>query len=295
MFNNVPNPDFMISTGQAIIIGIWAAIAIAGSLLGNYTATPLIYAAGVGIILGDVQNAVIIGAAGQLVWLGFGIGQGGVRPPDPIAPGIFATVLGVQQAQVTGVPVTIADAGQWIGISIPIGILFQFIFNAVYTLMSPLVGLSRKAVEKDRYMLFYLYSNLTIFIFMIIAFIVGIAIGFSANVVGQAAQQFPNWLSQGLKVVGGLLPALGFALILKVMMKREYIGFALLGYFLELVFEAIATGTGASISVFALAVTALGVALIILAVPKLANLTAANGPSNANVSVASSKGEDDGI
>lgn len=42
----------------------------------------------------------------------------------------------------------------------------------------------------------------------------------------------PEWLLKGLTVAGGMLPAIGFAMIMSVMLKKEFIPFALLGYIL---------------------------------------------------------------
>lgn len=42
----------------------------------------------------------------------------------------------------------------------------------------------------------------------------------------------PKWLLNGLTVAGGMLPAIGFAMIMSVMLKKEFIPFALLGYIL---------------------------------------------------------------
>ena len=40
----------------------------------------------------------------------------------------------------------------------------------------------------------------------------------------------PEWLSTGLGMAGKMLPAIGFAMILNVMAKKELIPFVLLGY-----------------------------------------------------------------
>ncbi|EFF41517.1 conserved domain protein [Mycoplasmopsis alligatoris A21JP2] len=98
----------------------------------------------------------------------------------------------------------------------------------------------------------------------------GIAVGFSANGLATIANEIPDWLRIGFRVAGGLLPALGFALILKVMIKKEYLGFVFIGYFLTLVFQAIATVTKTSFSVLGLAITAFGLVMIIISIAKLA-------------------------
>lgn len=288
------------STAQVIFIGVWAAIAMVGTLFGNYTATPLIYATGVGIILNQIETGVILGAAGQTVWLGFGISQGGVRPPEPIAPGIFATVLAISARGDNPDLISIADAGIYIGFSVPVGILMQLVTTFLFTLMSPLSTLSQKALLNGKLWKFSVYSNLTICVLAVIAFIFGIVVGFSANGLSYVANNIPSWLRQGFRVAGGMLPALGFALILKVMLKREYLGFVFLGYFLTLVFQAIATSTNTRFSVLGLAITVVGFVLIILAIAKLAGfdkkLSNLQLKAPSKVSGSTTEGEDeDGI
>lgn len=301
---------FEISTIQAVFIGIWAAIAISGTLLGNYTSTPLIYATGVGVILGDIQTGVIVGAAGQTLWLGFGVAQGGVRPPDPIAPGIFATVLAIvarhsqsEAALALAGPMTITEASVFITYSVPIGILMQLVITLLFTIMSPLSSLAQKVVEKEKYGLFRFYSNATMIVLVIVVFIFGFIVGFSANAVGNFAESLPVWLRNGFKVAGGMLPALGFALILKVMLKKEYLGFVFVGYFLAIVFDLVNRYTGTSFSVLALAITAFGIVLIIVSIGKLSGISdkikqlemqRAHAPAPA-VGATQQGGEEDGI
>ncbi len=47
---------------QIVLIGLWTGICWTGMLLGTYTFRSLILATGVGLILGDVQTGLAIGA-----------------------------------------------------------------------------------------------------------------------------------------------------------------------------------------------------------------------------------------
>lgn len=284
-----------ITIAESIWIGVWAAIALAGTLLGNYTATPIVYSLGVGIILKDIQTAVIIGAAGQTVFLGFGISPGGVRPPEPIAPGIFATVIAIVEKRNGTVDANsiypLASAFTLVATSVAVGILMQVVITALFTAMAPFSQMAKKAVLNNKMILFKIYSNLTIFLLMAVGFIFGLLVGLSASGIGQAAKNIPTWLRTGLRVGGGMLPALGFALILKVMLKKEYFGFVFLGYFLTVVFDAIARITNTSFSVIGLTIAAISIILIILNIKKLANIKEA-----IPISVNQTKGNDqDGI
>ena len=43
-------------------------------------------------------------------------------------------------------------------------------------------------------------------------------------------QSMPAWLTHGFEVAGGVLPAVGFGLLLKVMMKTPFIPFFIVGF-----------------------------------------------------------------
>lgn len=40
----------------------------------------------------------------------------------------------------------------------------------------------------------------------------------------------PTWLSHGFQIAGGILPAVGFGVLLKSMLKTEYVPYLLLGF-----------------------------------------------------------------
>ena len=52
----------------------------------------------------------------------------------------------------------------------------------------------------------------------------------SAEGLEKVISLIPTWLNTGLSVAGAMLPAIGFAMILNVMAKKELIPFVLLGY-----------------------------------------------------------------
>ena len=65
-------------------------------------------------------------------------------------------------------------------------------------------------------------------------------------------QSVPEWILGGLGVAGGMMPAIGFAMLLKIMLKKEYIAFLLAGFILVTYFQ---------ISILGLAVLAACIAL----------------------------------
>ena len=72
--------------------------------------------------------------------------------------------------------------------------------------------------------------NLTVWVFLVLGFVIGFAGAMSAEGLEKVISLIPAWLNTGLSVAGAMLPAIGFAMILNVMAKKELIPFVLLGY-----------------------------------------------------------------
>ena len=209
---------------QSIIIGIWCGFCLCGMLLGIYTNRCLVMATGVGLILGDLPTGLAMGAVGELAFMGFGVSQGGSVPPNAMGPGIVGTIIAITMKS-SGV-----DVGSALALSFPFAVAFQFIITAVYTACSGIGEAAKTALEQKKFGRFRLLANSTLVVFFVLGFIIGFAGAMSAEGLQTVINLIPGWLSTGLSVAGSMLPAIGFAMILNVMAKKELIPFVLLGY-----------------------------------------------------------------
>ena len=199
-----------ISMFQCLLIGLWTAFCLAGMLFGIYTNRCLVMAAGVGLILGDLPTGLAMGAVGELAFMGFGVSQGGSVPPNPMGPGI--------------------DVGSALALSFPFAVAFQFVITATYTFATTLTSYAYKALDKKNFRGFRIAANATVCVFAVVGFIIGFGGAFSSEGLQKVISLIPAWLSAGLGVAGKMLPAIGFAMILNVMAKKELIPFVLFGY-----------------------------------------------------------------
>lgn len=234
---------------QCVLIGLWTGLCLAGMLLGIYTNRCLIMATGVGLILGDLPTGLAMGAVGELAFMGFGVSQGGSVPPNPMGPGIVGTIIAITMKD-AGI-----DVGSALALSFPFAVAFQFIITATYTFATTLTSVAYKALDKKDFRTFRMAANLTVIIFAVVGFIIGFAGAFSSDGLQKVISLIPGWLSTGLGMAGKMLPAIGFAMILNVMAKRELIPFVLLGYiciaYLNLPVMGVAVlGTAVALMVF---------------------------------------------
>ncbi|EHM39622.1 PTS galactosamine transporter subunit IIC [Hafnia alvei] len=200
---------------MALIVGIdfW--------LEALYIFRPLIVCTLTGAILGDIQTGLITGALTELAFTGL-TPIGGTQPPNPVLAGIMTTVI----AHSTGV-----DAKTAIGLGLPFSFLMQYIILFYYSAFSFFMQKAdRYAEEGDTRSLGRLNLLLTSIVAITYAAVTFFCAYVSQGAMQTLVQSMPAWLTHGFEVAGGVLPAVGFGLLLKVMMKTPFIPFFIVGF-----------------------------------------------------------------
>ena len=169
----------------------------------------------------------------------------GAQPPNIVVGGI----IGVSLAILSGLNPTAA-----VGLSFPFAVIAQMLVTLMFTIFTPLMHTADKYAEEanTRGIELINYSQLVIrFIFWgLIAFVV---IFFGAEKTGYLVTLMPEKLIQGFSIAGGMMPAVGFALLLNIMLKKQYVPFLIIGFVLA-----------AYLKLDILAISGLGVAIALL-------------------------------
>ena len=129
---------------QALLLAIWAGLCTwdqFGPHLGFRK--PLLASVGVGIILGDMTTAIMIGATMELMWLGVN-NIGAYVPPDVISGTIVGAALGIMGSTDTASAIALAVA-----IGIPTATLVQQLNILVMTTNVSLVHGADKAIGQE--------------------------------------------------------------------------------------------------------------------------------------------------
>lgn len=229
---------------QAVLIGLWTAFCYSGMLWGIFSNRSLVLAFGVGVVLNDIPTALAMGAISELAFMGFGVGAGGTVPPNPIGPGIIGTLMAITMPEVTP---EVA-----LSLSIPFAIAIQFIQTFIYTVQAGAPASATKALAELNFKKFKISINLTIVLFAITGFLLGFLGAYSMDFLQKLVALVPADLIKGLNVAGGMLPAIGFGMILSVMIKKEFVPFAILGYVLAAYFQLPVIGIALVASIFAI-------------------------------------------
>ncbi|MBR3358819.1 MAG: PTS sugar transporter subunit IIC [Solobacterium sp.] len=187
---------------------------------------PLVVAFFTGLCLGDVRLGLSAGAVTELSYLGL-LTVGGTAPPDPLFAGLMTTVL----AYTTGQDVSAA-----MGLAIPFALIGQWIHIAANTLFAGFLPAVDKAARRgdEKAIGRILFTSQFIYAgaFALAAFLSVYAL---QDGIAAFVNSFPERLIHGFEVAGGLMPAVGLALLLKVMLKGENVPYLLIGFVLMII------------------------------------------------------------
>lgn len=223
---------------DALLIALLAGIAGVDLFNGlTHIHRPIVIGPLVGLILGDVKTGLLVGGTLELVWMGM-VPLAGAQPPNVVIGSIIGTTFAIM---------THADPKVAIGIAVPFSIAVQGCITLLFTLYSPMMhkcdemvkNLNWRGIERVNY-----FGILILFLFyFIVAFL---PIYFGAEAASAMVQKAPQWLLDGLAVAGGMMPAIGFSLLMKIMMKKTYVAYFILGFisvtFLHMPIIAVALG-----------------------------------------------------
>ena len=220
---------------QAILLGIFGWLShthtpfFGGGLFGWYTmGRPLVSGLVIGIILGDIPGAIILASAVQALYIGL------VTPGGSISPDMnLATWISVPLGLVSG-----ADANITVALAAPLGILATILSQPCHACMLLVVNHQKALVEKGKLhqaTLVPIYGHAVKFCFRFIPIFVFCYFG--QDLLISVMDNAPTWLIQIMTIFGRPMPLLGFAILLKMMVKETFefvyyiLGFALVGVF----------------------------------------------------------------
>jgi mannose/fructose/N-acetylgalactosamine-specific phosphotransferase system component IIC len=218
-------PTITVSIFQAVLIGLGYYLSQSSWLFGVGYFTfyrPLVAGFVVGLILGDPAKGTLIGAAINLVYLGF-ISAGGSLPGDPSLAGWLGTTLALAgNLQYT----------QALALAVPIGLLGTVIWNVRMTTdVAFLHYADRRAAEaniREVARANWLYPQAWLFVLTFIP--VFFAAYEGTKFVTDIINALPIWVLNGLAIAGGVLPAVGIAMNMRFIFRGAVIPYFFLGY-----------------------------------------------------------------
>lgn len=209
---------------NAILLTIVAWLLAVEYMNGHFGfSRPLVAATIVGLLLGDIKTGIIIGSSLQLIFMGIS-GIGAAVPPDAVIGSVIATAFAILTNQSVEVSLSLA---------VPVAVASQALDIFARTATTGLIHIADRAVERENYNMLELAHYLgALVIFVRVAVIVFPAIYLGVGAVENLISVIPTSVLRGLEVAGGILPAVGFGMLLTMLDIKKlkpfyFIGFAL--------------------------------------------------------------------
>jgi PTS system galactosamine-specific IIC component len=211
-----------ISLGQGLAISIVALLfGIDMWLEMLYVFRPIIISTVVGLILGDLKLGLACGGLTELVFAGL-TPVGGTQPPNPVMAGVMVPVL----AYLTG-----STPQASVGLALPFTFLMQYIVLFYYSTFSLFMPKADRAAENADSKTIYVLAGTMTAIVAISFFIVAFLCSYLVQAPMKAlVTSMPAWLINGFNLAGGILPGVGFAILLTLLFKIEYLSYFFVGF-----------------------------------------------------------------
>ncbi|WP_286153944.1 PTS mannose/fructose/sorbose/N-acetylgalactosamine transporter subunit IIC [Sporofaciens musculi] len=212
---------------EALLIGMIVGLAnwlCNGIITRTQFDSPLIVCPLVGIVMGDFQQGVILGAALQLLFIGaFSVGN--AIPPNQSVASALAAAFAIKM----GMGAEVA-----LGLAMPIGIIAAMLQNIIFSLVSiPTRMIDNAAAQGNTRKIGTIFLLNGFFVWVVLlGGITALTYAFGVDAVQAAVNAIPQFVLDGMSAAAGIIPAVGIGLLLKMVYKGYLIPYFFLGYIL---------------------------------------------------------------
>lgn len=207
----------------SLLIALWVTWGIIDEqTIQLQTTRPIITGPVVGLICGDLQTGLIVGAMVELMFLAT-VFVGTAVPPDPTLAAAIATAFACAAGGNTDLAVATA---------LPIALIGQIITTLQYTVVNiALLHIADRFVSKGDVRAIAKVNKLALlFNFIFYGVPTFLAVYFGAGYVQAIIDAMPGWLTTGLATGGGMIGAVGFALLLTTITNKRLWPYFVIGY-----------------------------------------------------------------
>ena len=224
---------------------------------------PLVACTLIGLVTGQLVPCIILGGSLQMIALGWA-NIGAAVAPDAALAAVASAIILVQGGQGrAGVDTAIA-------VAIPLAVAGLFLTMVVRTLSVACVHRMDAEAEKVNFRGVEMWHIIAICLQGLrIAIPAACLLAIPTETVQNFLQSMPAWLTDGMSIGGGMVVAVGYAMVINMMATKEVWPFFAIGFCLAAVSD---------LTLIALGVIAVSMALIYLKLSE--NAGSGNGGSN---------------
>ncbi|MCI8675412.1 PTS sugar transporter subunit IIC [Olsenella sp. KGMB02461] len=209
---------------QAVLVGLIGALGCLDYQLGTlYMFRPIVMCPLVGLALGDLQTGLAVGASLELLFMG-SISIGAYVPPNETIGGVLACAFAISLGEGTEAAIALA---------MPIAVLSLAIGNLLQPIWPFFVdkadSFAKKGNLKGIYAVHWgigLWGCVEYFLLCGGAFLLGV------DAVQGILDWIPSFILDGFGVAANLLPAMGFAMLGRLVITKKLVPFYFLGFLL---------------------------------------------------------------
>ena len=177
-----------------------------------------------GIIFGDMTTGIIIGAALQAIFIG-SVNVGGATSAEPVSGTVMAVCFVTTMGMDRGAAITLAVA-----VAIVVNIFYSLVFNVLMSFWGPLID--RAAATGDGKAIFICHFGGAVVMNLALALPTFIGVLWGAEPMANLVNVIPATVTSGFNAAASLLPAVGMALLLRMLWDNKIAIYFLLGFVL---------------------------------------------------------------
>lgn len=207
---------------------------------------PLVACTLIGLVTGNLEAGIVLGGTLQMIALGWANIGAAVAPDAALASVASAIILVLGGQGVKGVPSAIA-------IAVPLAVAGLFLTMIVRTIAVPIVHLMDAAAEEGNIRTVEMWHIIAVCLQGVRIAIPAAALLFiPAQTVQSFLESMPAWLTDGMAIGGGMVVAVGYALVINMMATKEVWPFFAIGFAIAALSELTLIALGVIAVAFAL-------------------------------------------
>lgn len=226
---------------------------------------PLVACTLIGLVTGNLEAGIVLGGTLQMIALGWANIGAAVAPDAALASVASAIILVLGGQGVKGVPSAIA-------IAVPLAVAGLFLTMIVRTIAVPIVHLMDAAAEEGNIRKVEMWHIIAVCLQGVRIAVPAAALLFiPAQTVQSFLESMPAWLTDGMAIGGGMVVAVGYALVINMMATKEVWPFFVIGFVVAAISQ---------LTLIALGALGVALALIYLNLSKIGGSSNNGGGSN---------------
>lgn len=203
---------------------------------------PIVACTLIGLVSGYLEEGIILGGSLQMIALGWA-NIGAAVAPDAALASVASAIIMVKGLGGATDAQTVIDSA--IAVAIPLSVAGLFLTMVCRTLAIPIVHFMDAAAEKGNFRGIETWQIIAILMQGVRIAIPAVALCYiPAEAVQTALEAMPAWLADGMSIGGGMVAAVGYAMVINMMATKETWPFFALGFVVACISEITLIGLG---------------------------------------------------